>query len=98
GKITKLTDTTAEVTYTPNPGVNGPDSFAFTVSDAEETSPAATVEVQVTPGNDAPVANAASVTTAEDTGVVITLSGTDADGDPLTFSVSLTPSFGVLSE
>ena len=40
----------------------------------------------MTPVNDAPVATPQSVTTAEDTAVAITLTGTDADGDALTFS------------
>ena len=46
----------------------------------------ATVSITVTPVNDAPVAHAQAVTTAEDTAVAITLTGTDADGDSLTFS------------
>ena len=37
--------------------------------------------------NTAPVANAQSVTTTEDTAKAITLTGSDADGDPLTYSV-----------
>jgi Bacterial Ig domain len=39
----------------------------------------------VAPPNNAPVANDVPVSTAEDTAVTITLSGTDADGDNLTF-------------
>lgn len=37
--------------------------------------------------NTPPVANDASVTSNEDTTVTITLSGSDSDGDPLTFSI-----------
>jgi TolB-like protein/Tfp pilus assembly protein PilF len=47
--------------------------------------------------NNAPVANAQSVTTVEDTAVSITLTGSDADGDTLTFSVVSGPSNGALS-
>ncbi len=36
--------------------------------------------------NTAPVANAQTVSTAEDTAVAITLTGSDANGDPLTFA------------
>ena len=46
--------------------------------------------------NTPPVANDASVSTNEDTTVTITLSGTDADGDPLTFSIVSGPSNGTL--
>ena len=38
--------------------------------------------------NDAPVANATSATTSEDQDIVISLSGSDIDGDALTFSLS----------
>jgi VCBS repeat-containing protein len=44
-----------------------------------------------------PVANAQSVSTAEDTAKAITLTGSDADGDPLTFSIVTGPSHGSLS-
>jgi hypothetical protein len=47
--------------------------------------------------NNAPVAAAQSVTTAEDTAVAITLAGTDADDDPLTYSVTTSPAHGSLS-
>ena len=46
--------------------------------------------------NTPPVANDAAATTNEDNTVTITLSGTDADGDTLTFSVVSGPSNGVL--
>ena len=47
--------------------------------------------------NTAPVANAQSVTTNEDTAKAITLTGSDADGDPLTYSVVTQPAHGTLS-
>ena len=47
--------------------------------------------------NDAPVANAQSVTTNEDTAKAITLSGSDVDGNPLTYSVVTQPAHGALS-
>jgi Bacterial Ig domain len=46
--------------------------------------------------NTAPVANDASATTNEDKSVTITLSGTDADGDILTFAITDQPDNGVL--
>ena len=47
--------------------------------------------------NTPPVANLQSVITAEDTVVTITLTGSDPEGDPLTFSIVATPTNGVLS-
>ena len=51
----------------------------------------------VTGGNQAPVATAQAVTTAEDTPVALTLAGTDADGDALTYTVVTPPTHGTLS-
>ena len=47
--------------------------------------------------NRPPVADAQSVTTDQDTPLAITLTGSDADGDPLTFTVVTGPAYGTLS-
>jgi hypothetical protein len=47
--------------------------------------------------NTPPVANSQSKTTNEDTSVAITLTASDADGDPLTYSIVNNPSLGTLS-
>ena len=47
--------------------------------------------------NTAPQATAQPVTTAEDTAVAITLAGTDADGNTLTYAVVTSPAHGSLS-
>ena len=96
GAISQINPTTAEVVYTPNTGFVGPDSFTFTVNDGIATSPAATVSINVTPGNDPPVANDAMVSTDEDNPVAITLTGSDVDGDPLTFAIVSGPGNGSL--
>jgi hypothetical protein len=49
------------------------------------------------PVNHAPKAKSQTVTTAQDTEVKITLTGSDPDGDPLTFTVTSQPSSGTLS-
>src|SRR5438067_4028505 len=92
-----LTGTAPNVTYTPALNYNGPDSFTFTVKDATLVSTAATVTITVTPVNDPPVANAQSVTTAEDTAEAITLTGSDVDGDALTFTIATQPAHGTLT-
>ena len=73
------------MTYTPNTDFNGSDSFTFTATDGEFTSPAATISITVNPVNDAPTATAQSVSTDEDTALPIVLTGTDPEGDSLTF-------------
>ncbi|RYD18430.1 MAG: tandem-95 repeat protein, partial [Verrucomicrobiaceae bacterium] len=81
-----LTGTGNTRIYTPTANYTGPDSFTFSVNDGTATSLPATVSITVTPVNDAPVANAQSVNVAEDGSVVITLTGSDIDGDSLTFA------------
>ena len=48
--------------------------------------------------NVAPVANAQTVNVSEDASVVITLSASDANGDPLAYSLVSDPQHGVLSD
>jgi hypothetical protein len=49
------------------------------------------------PPNTPPVANPQSLTTAEDVAAAITLTGSDADGDPLTFRIVTAPGHGSLT-
>ncbi len=49
------------------------------------------------PVNHPPTADAQSVSTAEDTGLGITLTGSDPDGDPITFAIGTAPTHGVLT-
>lgn len=68
-----LTGTPPTVTYAPTPGYTGPDSFAFTVSDGEDSSDAATVMITVS-GLGTPIANAGddqTITTESDCKLVI---------------------------
>jgi hypothetical protein len=50
------------ITYTPNAGYHGPDSFTYTATNAGGTSAPATVSITVNPA--APIANAVSATVA----------------------------------
>jgi hypothetical protein len=75
------------VTYTPNAGFVGSDSFAYTVDDGFGGSATATVTVDVT--NEAPVAVNDVYSTPFDTVLTVPAPGvlgndTDADGDALT--------------
>lgn len=92
-----LSGVAPNLTYTPNSEITGADSFTFRVNDGTANSAAATVSISVAVANTVPVATSRSVTTAEDTSVAFVLAGTDADGNPLTYSVLTNPSKGTLS-
>ena len=92
-----ITDmTTGAYTYTPSPDYNGSDSFTFTVNDGALTSSPATVNITVLPMNDPPTAAGSSETTLENTALSAAVSGTDVDGDTLTYAVSTLPAHGTL--
>jgi hypothetical protein len=91
-----LSGTAPNLTYTPDANYKGTDSFTFRVNDGTESSSPATVDITVTPVNDQPVANGQTLATPYNTPVAITLSGSDVDGDSLTYQVG-TPSNGSLS-
>lgn len=92
-----LTGPAPDLTYTPDANWYGSDSFSFTVSDGVLTSAPAVVTLSIAPANDAPQAAAVTVETTEDTAVIVTLSGTDVDGDTLSYVVTSLPAHGSLS-
>jgi Ca2+-binding RTX toxin-like protein len=81
------------ITYTPAADYSGPDSFTYRAWDGALTSNAASVSVTVNHVNQAPTISvdaasnawACSATTASGT---VTLTATDPDGDPLTWSAT----------
>ncbi len=90
-----LSGTAPDLTYTPASGYTGEDSFTFTVNDGFDDSAAATVSISVI--NELPVADSKQVATAPDTPVAITLSGSDTEGEDLTYAVVDAPTNGTLS-
>ena len=74
--------------------LSGTDSFQYTANNAGGPSAPATVTINVI-NNAAPVANDQTVSTNEDTAVPITLTATDADLNPLTYSIVTSPTNGV---
>ncbi len=92
-----LSGTEPNMTYAPNTNFNGLDGFTFKASDGKMNSIPATVSLVVTPADDPPIANANNVTVPEDAVTHILLTGSDPDGDPLTYSVLRAPTHGTLS-
>jgi hypothetical protein len=97
--VTQLSDTTngtltlnADGTfdYVPDADFAGTDSFTYQLIDPSGAASAvATVTITVGPANDAPVLSAdTEVTVEENTTFVGTFSGTDVDGDTLTYSLT----------
>ena len=92
-----LSGTAPALTYTPATGYVGADSFSFVVNDGTANSLEATVSIDVQQGNTQPIANSQSLTTVRDASLAITLTGSDLDGNALTFAVVSGPTHGSLS-
>jgi methionine-rich copper-binding protein CopC len=93
GTVT-INATTGAYTYTPNANYNGSDSFTFKVNDGNADSSVRTVSFTVRPVNDEPIGISLATMTAKGTPKTGNLTGTDSDGDILTFSQVKTPSNG----
>ena len=91
-----LTGTIPNLTYTPHADYTGADKITFYAYDGIGHSNIATITITINPIDDQPVANYQAVTTDEDTPVDITLTASDTDEDPLTFTVIDQPSHGTL--
>jgi hypothetical protein len=93
-----LSGTPPNLTYTPNANFTGTDTFTFRASDGTATSAVATATIVVTPLNDPPVAHDSTVVSVEDDfSTPVLLSGTDVDGDPLTYTILTLPAHGTLT-
>ncbi|MEE8331847.1 MAG: trypsin-like serine protease [Acidimicrobiia bacterium] len=83
--------------FAPTLDFAGAASFSYTVDDSTgATSNPAIVTITVTPTPDDPVANSQAATTAPGIPTVLTLTGSDADGESLTFSIISGPTHGAL--
>ncbi|MEM9302264.1 MAG: Ig-like domain-containing protein, partial [Pseudomonadota bacterium] len=88
GAVTPLSSESASVVFTPSEDLNGDDFLTFTVSDGVTTSPPATVDISITPVNDPPsLTGNVMLTIVENDRGRFGYTGSDVDGDPLTFSV-----------
>lgn len=97
GVATVVDSATGSFTYKPNPYVSGSDSFTFNASDGKAASQPATVSLTIAAANYPPTAVSQAVSTAEDTSVSVILSGSDVNGDALTYRIVGLPGHGTLS-
>ncbi len=95
-----LSGTAPDVTYTPDPGFVGEDTFTFVANDGEADSDVATVTIGVNadnPDNHAPSAQSQTIDAVAGQPVDIELTGADPDGDGIDFQIATPPSNGTLS-
>ncbi len=89
-----LTGTAPDLTYIPDPGYFGADSFIYRAWDGSTPSVEAAVTISV---NAIPVADNKTINTSVNTPVSVTLTGSDIESPSLTFAVTGGPSHGSLS-
>jgi hypothetical protein len=95
-----LSGTTPNLSYTPNSGFSGTDSFTFKASDGKLDSNIAMVSITVNSAgiaNNTPLASSQTVGLNEGESKSLTLVATDADADNLNYVVISQPSHGTLS-
>lgn len=92
-----IDSTTGTVTWIPSSTAIGPNEFTVVVADSQGASNTQSFVVEVIGTNTPPVADTQQVSTAEDVTLQLDLTGSDADGDVLSFSVVSNPSNGSLS-
>ena len=95
-----LTGDAPNLTYTAQATYVGPDSITFSVGAVSSFNKPTVVTINVTqtpPPNTPPVADDQTVQVAGGGTVAVTLTGRDADGDPLTYGISAPPTRGSLS-
>ncbi|MDB4797169.1 Ig-like domain-containing protein, partial [bacterium] len=92
-----LTGTAPALTYSPKADYSGIDSFSYKANDGSADSNVGTVTITVNGVNDKPEVANQSVDVNEDGSVSITLSGSDEEGDTLSFTILSQPKNGTLS-
>lgn len=83
-----VVNNSTDVTYTPNSGYVGQDSFTYTISDGFGGTSSATVTVTMTSNNQSPVANNDDESTLKNQPVTIQVLANDTDVDADVLSIS----------
>ncbi|MGI0012730.1 MAG: Ig-like domain-containing protein, partial [Nitrososphaera sp.] len=96
GTLSDFDADSGELTYTPDLGYSGSDSFSFGVNDGDQESNTAMVSIYIGGDNNPPAAYDMFFGIVEDSFLEITLQGSDIDGDDLIFTVVGNPSHGTL--
>ena len=97
GALSDFNSTTGRFTYTPNANENGSDSFTFRLSDGTANSSVETISITITAVNDAPTMSDRFETVAEDGSLPMVFSGSDIDGDAMSYSIVSGPTNGTLT-
>lgn len=86
------------LSYVPDNGFTGDDSFTFKTNDGSDDSAVATVTINVASdgANTAPVADDQNLSTAFETAVGISLTGSDAEDQALSYTIVEQPAMGTL--
>ena len=95
-----LSGSAPNFTYAAPVTATGVDSFTYVVNDGRIDSSPATVMINVLtqlPVNAVPQAESQNLTTAFETAISVNLLATDADNDPLSYSITTQPTLGSLS-
>jgi hypothetical protein len=93
-----LTGSKPNLNYNPDTDYVGTDSFTFKANDGTTDSNTATISITVQgPANDPPIANNQAITVNRNTQQTITLTATDSNNDPLTYTVLTLPAHGTLT-
>ena len=87
----------ATATYTSNSDTATSDSFTFKVNDGVTDSNIATISLNITAVNDAPNGNDQTINAVEQVAKEITLTGSDLDGDAITYSIVDQPTDGIVT-
>ncbi len=89
----------SEISYTPNVGFSGSDTFTYSVCDGNEGQADATVTITVGAGNAEPTSNDDTATTDAGTAVSIDVLANDfdTDGDDVSICFNTSPANGTLS-
>jgi len=97
GQIEILDSHTGQCRYMPNPNKYGTDILTFIASDGLLDSKTATITIDITPVNDRPHADDSTLSLDEDFEKQGNLTGSDIDGDPLSFQIVIAPENGLLA-
>ena len=93
-----LSGSAPNLTYNPNLDYVGPDSFTFKANDGTTDSNTGTISITVQgPANDPPVANNQAVTISKNIAKAITLTASDPNNDPLSYSIVTQLAHGTLT-